>query len=304
MYESLLIVTLLLNIGADFLDRAAAHRADPYSLALWTTIVQFLLILPLIGLVREIDLAHLGLCAAVGAFTAFGRVPWYRALAQRSETLSRLAPFSRLSSVMVLIVAYTALGETFTVPKAAGGALMIGGALLVGFERPAENLRAFFRKNAALGLVMIFAASIASIAIFYKVMLNDGIPILTTYFYLKLFQMAALVLVALQSNTLMRSYDGIAHLRLFVLGRTLQTVAAVIYLIVLLHLDLSTVEPIAALGPILLFAIEWAIARRRAAVATAGGGTLAVPAMTRRVTALRLVALGVVVAGLLLLQAG
>ena len=257
MFEFLLVAVVGLNVWADFIDRRAAFRSDAVALSLWTTIVQFLLVMPLIGIVGRLTPTQIGVCALVGAFTALARIPWYRALSTPGQKLSRLAPFTRLSSVIVVVLAFTLLGEAFSMKKLFGALLMVAGALVISLDRSFTGFRDFFAGNRAVLLVLIFACSLAVISVFYKYMLNAGVPIITTYFFLKLFQCAASVAHGYHRGGLGRSFSAILDLQLFVRARALQTLAAFLYLFVLRHVDLSTVEPIAAaIGPLLYLTID------------------------------------------------
>jgi len=277
MFESLLVAVVALNVWADFIDRRAAVQSDASALSLWTTITQFLLVMPLIGLASQLTLAQTALCALVGAFTALARIPWYRALSTPGQTLSRLAPFTRLSSVIVLVLAFTFLGEPFSMNKFLGALLMVAGALVISLDRSFTGFGDYFANNRAIFLVLIFASSLAAIAVFYKYMLNAGVPIITTYFFLKLFQCVASVAHGYQNSALRPSLAAILDLQLFVQARTLQTAAAFLYLFVLRHVDLSTVEPIAAAtGPLMYLTID-KVSEWRAGKAQPHGAGIAYP---------------------------
>lgn len=257
MLEFLLVPVVGLNVWADFIDRQAAFRSDASALSLWTTIVQFLLVMPLFGMAGRLTPTQIGLCALVGAFTSLARIPWYRALSTPGQKLSRLAPFTRLSSVIVVVLAFTLLGEAFSLNKLLGALLMVASALVISLDRSFTGFRDYFAGNRAILLVLIFASSLAVISVFYKYMLNAGVPIITTYFFLKLFQCAASIAHGYHKGALGRSFAAILDLQLFVRARALQTLAAFLYLFVLRHVDLSTVEPIAAaIGPLLYLTID------------------------------------------------
>jgi drug/metabolite transporter (DMT)-like permease len=298
MYEALLIGTMILNIIVDFIDRRTVVQGDRFALSLWTTIIQLLLILPLIGLVNPIPFQAVVLCAVVGAFSAFARIPWYRALATKRQTLSRLSPFVRLSSVISLLCAFLLLGEPFTYQKAGGGLLMVFGSLLITMDNPAENLKKFVEYNRAAGLALIFAASTAAIAVMYKYLLGKGVDLFSMYFYLKLFQLGSVLAVNLKGGALATSYRKIKHLRLLVVARLLQTIAALTYLLALSGLNLSVVEPIAALSPFLVLGIEFFNSRR------AGENADHQVHWPRRVIMVRLISLVIVSLGLLMLYRG
>ncbi len=257
LYEWLLVLVVGLNIWADFMDRRAAIQSDATALSLWTTISQFILVMPLVGLAGWLTPQQAVLCACVGAFTALARIPWYRALSTPGAKLSRLAPFTRLSSVIVLILAFTLLGEAFSTTKFLGAILMVLGALVISLDRSFTGMRDYFASNRAIFLVLIFATSMAVTSVFYKYMMNAGISVVTTYFFLKLFQFIASVSYGYRHNKLRRSFAAIVDLQLFVQARATQTIAAFLYLFVLRHVDLSAVEPIAAaIGPLLYLMVD------------------------------------------------
>jgi drug/metabolite transporter (DMT)-like permease len=297
MYTLLLIGMMGLNMSVDFMDRRTVQRGDFYALALWTMIIQFLLILPLIGLVKAMPLKAYLLCAGVGAFSAYSRVLWYRAISAHRQTLSRLSPFLRLSSVISLACAFFLLGEPFTYVKGLGGIAMIAGSLLMTLDNPAESIRKFVEYNKAALLVLLTAIATASIAVNYKYLMNGGTDLLSIYFFLKFFQMLSMMSLHMKGRSLAVSYRRILHLRLLVTGRFLQTVASLIYMTVLSHLELSTVEPIASLSPVMLLAVEltgYVIKRDKA--------TAAAMNWNRRTIIVRLLSLSLVGAGVFLLN--
>ena len=257
VFEFLVIAVVALNVWADFTDRRAASRSDVYALALWTTIAQFLLVVPLIGLVSKLTASQFAICGAVGAFSAGARISWYRALTTSGEKLSRLAPFSRISSVMALAMAVLVLGEAPGPSKLGGALIMVIGAFMMSWRGPVGSLRQYLALNQQLVQVTIFAASTASISVFYRYMGLAGVSIVTTYFFLKLTQLSYGLLHAMWNRYLVESYAAIVDLPLFVQARTLQTAAAMLYIFVLRQLDLSQVEPIAAASaPLMYLAVE------------------------------------------------
>jgi uncharacterized membrane protein len=256
MFEALVVGVVALNVWADFMDRRAAVQSDVNALSLWTTIVQFLLVVPLFGLVGAVTMPQLALCALIGALSTAGRATWYRALGT-SERLSRLAPFSRISSVMVLAMAVLILGESAAPSKIAGGLILIAGAFMMSWRGPVGSIREYLASNKALVLVAIFAVSTASVSVFYRHMMLAGVSIITTYFFLKLCQLCFAVLHALRYRYLIGSHTTILDLQLFVQARAIQTAAALLYIFVLRQIDLTRVEPVAAAsGPLLFLAIE------------------------------------------------
>ena len=118
--------------------------------------------------------------------------------------------------------------------------------------------------NRDAALATIFALSIASISVTYKSLLNSHIDLFTVYFFLKTFQVLSFISYSVLNETFVSTFRNISHLRVLVAGRVLQTVAALIYLLALSRLDLSVVEPIAALGPLMVFGIEIATGHHRA----------------------------------------
>ncbi len=257
MFAAVLIGVVALNVWADFIDRKSAADSDISALSLWTTIVQFLLVVPLLGLVELMPLNVTLWCAGVAAVSVLARAAWYHALSAKREQLSRLAPFTRLSSVMTLAMAFAVLGEPFTLTTGIGACIIVIGALMMSFRGATASFGDYLRENSALVLVAAFALSSAFINILYKFSLNVGVSIVTIYFFLKLFQFGFAALTALAERRLFSSYAAISDLPEFVQARVIQTVAALAYLFALQSLPMSVVVPItAAAGPILYILIE------------------------------------------------
>jgi len=301
MFEILLIVTILIDLAVDFLDRQSTRGSDPYSLTLWTGIVQSLLIFPVIGLVGSISPGQLFLCALVAMIASLGRMQWYSALAERQEDLSRIAPFRRFSSVFVLLLAVVLLGEKLSIAQGAGASLIIAGAFLVTLDRPRANLRSFVHNNRAAGLVLMFSFSSACISVLYKFLLTAGVSIWTCYFYMRLFQLLVLLAAGMHTGGVLRAHAHISNVRLFVFGRCLQTVSTFIYLVVLNNIPLTRAQPIAALGPFIVLAAEWLLVRMRAG--TSPGPSVRAVVVPAGVRLLRITALAAVAAGIVLLAA-
>jgi hypothetical protein len=90
----------------------------------------------------------------------------------------------------------------------------------------------------------------------YKFLVDQAAPILTIYFFLKVFQAAVFMAHAFYTGRLIGSFGKIYDLRIFVFARILQTLAALVYLFVIQGNDLSAIAPLAALGPLLVIGIE------------------------------------------------
>lgn len=265
----LVLMSVWLNIAADFIDKAISQRGTAQNLAFWTNVIQFFLILPLIGLVHPLPLQSLGLCLVVGAITAYGRIPWFRALAAQGQELSRLSPFVRLSSVFVLLGAIFILGEQFNALKFLGGCLLILGAMLSLFDSRIISLRIFVTDNRAPFFAMIYAVCNATVPLLYKFLVNEGEDLLSIYFYLKLFQAIFIVLSSAQGAISSLNTTTFNAFRLIVVARILQTSAALVYLFALTKLQLSLAEPIAALGPFFVLLVE-AVLRRSGQLPSSG----------------------------------
>jgi len=294
MYEMLLVLTLALNLSSDLIDRRVSRSSRIDALSLWTGIVQLLLICPFLGLVDVPSLPQLAVLVAVGWFSSYARGRWYAALSDQTQRLSRFTPFLRMSSVLVLLFAVLALGETMSERAALGAVLMIGAGFIVSLDRAHTSLAEFLKANQALGMVLVFALSNALVSVAYKHLLNLGLSIISIYFFLKLFQCTPLVAQSWRAGTLAYSYDEITNLRLFVASRALQTLAALLFLLALSKLDLSRVEPIVALMPLAYVVWEW-LERRR-------GLPGASPAPNRRTVVVQVAALALSVVGFLLLR--
>jgi uncharacterized membrane protein len=255
------LLSVWFNITADFIDKAISQQGKAQNLAFWTNVIQFFLILPLIGLVRPIPIQHLVLCGMVGAFTAYGRIPWFRALATQGQALSQLTPFVRLSSVFVLLGAIFLLGEPFNVTKFTGGSLLIFGAMLSMLDSRIVSFRGFLLDNRAPLFAMTYAVCNSSVPLLYKFLVNEGEDLLSIYFYLKIFQALFIILSSAHGAISLLHTTTFDAFRLIVVARILQTSAALVYLYALTHLQLSVAEPIAALGPFFVLISEAALRR-------------------------------------------
>ncbi len=297
MFEFLLLLTLCLNISSDIIDRRISGISNPRALTLWAAMLQLLLVCPFVFWLQWPEWPHLGLLLVVGAFSGFAREHWYRALAQTHEQLSRFVPFVRLSSVLVLGLAILLLGETMTPIMAAGALLMIAAGFVISLERYGGSWRECLQANRALALVVVFATSNAFISVSYKYLLGQELNIISIYFFLKLFQCLPLVAKAALEGTLISSHKEIGRPLWFVVSRLFQTVAALVFLLVLYRLPLTRVEPLMALSPFIYLAWEW-LERRffLRGVSTTAGAT------ARCVPILRLAATGMTMIGLLLLH--
>ena len=261
MYVLLLFVTLGLNLSSDILDRRISGGSNVAALSAWTAIIQLLLIIPFVGLVDIPSLQSIGVLLVVGAFSTYARGRWYKALSNPAEKLSRFAPFVRLSSVIVLVVAVTLLGESMSPTAVFGAALMLAAGFVISLERAHTGLREFLHANRVFGLILVFACSNALITISYKYLLGQGVTILSIYFLLKLFPCTPLLVGAIGDHSFMNGYRQIRNIRLFVASRALQTVAALMFLLVLRNLDLTTVEPVVAMTPLVY--VVWEAAEKR-----------------------------------------
>jgi len=300
MFELLLLATICLNIGCDVLDRRVSSRSDVRAMTLWTSILQLLLVSPLIFRLSLPSPGQLLVLLVLGIVSSYAREKWYRALSHSDEELSRFVPFVRLSGVMVLVLAVLVLGERPSAVMAVGAVLMIGAGILIGFERPGAGLGAFLHNNRALALVLVFATSNALISVGYKHLLGQGLGIISVYFYLKLFQCLPLVARASFERTLLSGHREIVRRRLFLAARVMQTSAALLFLIVLSKRRLVWVEPMMAVSPFLVLAWEW-VERRLSFFHPAPRAILA-PGGRRRALLLRISATLATVTGFLLVH--
>jgi drug/metabolite transporter (DMT)-like permease len=263
------LLSVWLNITVDFIDKTISQRGTAQNLAFWTNVIQFFLILPLIGLVHPVAIESLGLCGMVGVLTAYGRIPWFRALAIQGQELSRLTPFVRLSSVFVLLGAIFILGEPFNPLKFLGGCLLILGAMLSLLDSRTISLGIFLVDNRAPLFAMLYAACNAAVPLLYKFLVDEGEDLLSIYFYLKFFQAVFIIASSAQGAISSLQTTTFDAFRLIVVARILQTSAALVYLYALTKLQLSIAEPIAALGPFFVLIVE--AAHRRLGRPPGGG---------------------------------
>lgn len=257
------LMSVWLNIGADFIDRRISQLGSARNLVFWTNVIQFFLILPLAGLVHSLAYQSVALCALVGAITAYGRIPWFRALATNQE-ISQLTPLVRLSSIFVLLGAVFVLGEPFRLPIFFGGCLLVLGAALSLLDTSAVSLRMSLPANKAPLFALLYALCNATVPLLYKYLVSGGEDLFSVYFHLKAFQALFIGLSSAQgtiSSLRLATFDAC---RLIVIARILQTTAALIYLYALSVLELSVAEPIAALGPFFVLLAEKLFYRKQA----------------------------------------
>jgi drug/metabolite transporter (DMT)-like permease len=289
-YELLLVLVIFTNITIDFLDKRTSLGSDAMALSMWSNLIQFFLILPLIGMVGGFSLANLALCAVVGAVSVAGRMAWYIGLSKKGEELSRIAPFSRFSSLISLSFAVVFFKETIQQQQIAGGVLMIIGAVLIGFEKRKGGLRDYLKSNRFLVYILFFAVTSASISILYKYLLLEDLNLFSVYFYLKLFQVLTIVSYSAFTKTLSTSYQKISYLKPFVANRIFQTIAALLYLFVLKNLPLSSVAPISAMSPFVFLVVDWVFSRLN--LSTSSGDLKNPRIIVMRSIALLLIVLG------------
>ena len=289
-FELLLILVIFTNITIDFLDKRTSLGSDPMALAMWSNVIQFFLILPLIGLVGGFQVAHLLLCFIVGAVSVVGRMAWYKALSKKGEELSRIAPFSRFSSIISLSFGVLVFREVIQQYQIIGGFLMICGAVVIGFEKQKGNFKDYIKSNRFIAYVLLFAATSASISILYKYLLLEDLNLFSIYFYLKFFQVITIVLYSAFTKTLSTSYQKISYLKPFVANRIFQTAAALLYLLALKNMPLSRVAPISAMSPFVFLLVDWVFARLN--LSSPGSGLKDPRIIKMRLAALVLIAFG------------
>jgi drug/metabolite transporter (DMT)-like permease len=253
------LVSVWLNIAADFIDRSVSQSGQAKNLAFWTNVIQFFLIVPLIGLVHPMPFDALIWCIVVGALTAFGRIPWFRALAVQGQSLSRLSPFVRLSSFFVLLGAIFILDEPFNEAKFGGGCLLIFASILALLDEPLQTIRQLFNKNKSSLYATLYALSNSAVPLLYKFLVNRGEDLFSIYFELKVFQALFIGMASAQGIVAIQRTTSFGTFKLIVFARILQTLAALVYLGALSGLALSVAEPIAALGPFFVLLVEFVL---------------------------------------------
>ncbi|HKA19578.1 MAG TPA: hypothetical protein VKN18_14910 [Blastocatellia bacterium] len=256
MHVLTVLLSVWFNIGADFVDKLIARTGRAKDFAFWTNVIQFMLLLPLVGLVTPIPYKALALCASVGAITAYGRIPWYHALAVQGQGLSRLTPFVRLSSIFVLLGAIFILKEPNSPERFVGGGLIILASIIVLLDEPLTTVRKLLETNRAPLFAIIFAISSSAVPLLYKYLVNEGLNLFSIYFYLKLFQATFIMLSSSHGAISSLHMTSFVAFKLIIFARILQTCAALFYLYALTRIDLSVAEPIAALGPFFIIVTE------------------------------------------------
>lgn len=302
MLIALLIATGVLSTLVHVIDRAANWESDVYAMTLWSSLVQLLLILPLIGLVGLIPWRIAAVLIGVAALTAYARTRWYMALANSGDSLSRLLPLTHISSLFVLVLAAVFLGEQLPPWAMFGGALMIFGAICIAMEQPKATLAEFLAVNVSLLLVLWQAGSRAINNVSYKWIFNEGpYDFFTIYFYLKVFEFAGVALVVASSKAYRARFHLISNPQAFVGARGLQTLSGLMFIFVLDNMQISVAEPISAVGPLYAIAWEW-LDRRYNIVHRLGGRDPPLKPVSRLAWTLRLIGIALIIGGFLLLM--
>jgi len=271
VYIVLMFLTGPLSLAVHVLDRSWNSKSDVYAMSLWSSLFQFILIAPFIGAAKVVSPGITILLFAVGALSAYARTRWFVALSHSGDSLSRLVPLTRTSSFIVLVLAALVLGEGISPAAAIGGALMILGGLFISLENPYATFKEFVTMNLSLVFVVFFALARAVNNVTYKWVLNQGsYDFYTIYIYLKLFEFLAIAAIIAPSARLRGGFTRIEHKPVFLVARILQTASGLLFIYVLAHLNISTAEPIAAIGPLFAVAWEW-LDHRLGIIASLGG---------------------------------
>jgi drug/metabolite transporter (DMT)-like permease len=112
------------------------------------------------------DPSALTLAPASAALIAFSGLLYMGAMlfylsALQSEEASVIAPFYQASPLFGYVLAYTVLGETLTAVQMIGGALIVGGTLMVSWRSGAQH--GFKARIAALMLTCALALAVSSL---------------------------------------------------------------------------------------------------------------------------------------------
>jgi drug/metabolite transporter (DMT)-like permease len=304
LFVFLVILTGPLSITVHVLDRSWNAKSDVYAMTLWSSLFQFILVAPFIGVAQVVSPGIAGLLLCVGALSAYARTRWFAALSYSGDSLSRLVPLTRASSFIVLILAALFLGERFTALAATGGVLMIFGGLLISMEQPSATIKEFLALNLSLLFVLFFALARAVNNVSYKWILDQGrYDFYTIYVYLKLFEFLAIGAIMARSPRLRAGFGKIAHKPVFAVARVVQTASGLLFIYVLDHMNISTAEPIAAIGPIFAVAWEW-LDRRYGIIAGLGGNPPCWRDLSALAWSLRIAGTICIMAGFFLLEKG
>jgi uncharacterized membrane protein len=256
LFVALMFATGLLSVAVHVVDRGWNRLSSPHSMTLWSSLVQLLLVLPFVGFVSVLPWKIAVVLVAVGALTAYSRVSWYRALASREDSLSRLLPLTHSSGFLVLVLGSLLLGERLPPLAAVGGSAMILGAILISLEQPGATLKEFLAMNLALGFVLLQSLGRAANNVSYKWVFNQGdFDFFSVYFYLKLFEFLSIATIMICFHSPRLGPGNIQNLAAFVAARGLQTASGLLFILVLNHIDITLAEPVSASGP--LIAITW-----------------------------------------------
>ncbi len=114
--------------------------------------------------VAGVGIANAGLMALSGVLYMGAMLFYLRAL--QSEEASAVAPFFQAAPLFGFVLGYAVLGETLTAAQMAGGALIVGGTVLVSLRSDRRNTRFNFRMAA---LMLGCACSLAVSSLIFKI---------------------------------------------------------------------------------------------------------------------------------------
>ena len=252
MFEIILAASITLDRVIDLRDHKVSNDMPAEARTYWSSVIQFVLILPLVGFITLPNKPQLLLLVAgVALLSDYGRTRWFRAL--RTSNLSSLVPFTRFSSIFVLLFGIILFGDRATIPKATGALLIVVGAIGSTIHEPRTALKDFMQSRKMAFYVIMFALSSASITVLQKYMMSQGITVLNAFFLLRFFQLIVSLAGGSSAKVSIRRFSDFHS---FVLNRLMQTCTALIFLVCLNNLTLSNTVPITAMSPFFAIAIE------------------------------------------------
>lgn len=129
------ILSAIFAAATALLAKAGVAHVDPnLATAIRTTVVVIFAWAIAIALgghheISTVDRRSWMLLAASGLATGLSWICYFRALSIGEA--SKVAPIDKLSVVLVILLAWPLLGESLTVPKVAGGLLIMAGAIVL-----------------------------------------------------------------------------------------------------------------------------------------------------------------------------
>jgi len=250
-YDILLIIVILFWSLQKIIDKKLIKNIPSNEFTKWTIILNFVLILPIIFLVKIPTMLIIAVILVLSLLTIVGQLFLYKGI--KIDEISRVTPFQQFSVLFALLLSYLFLNEQLSALQYVGILGMFLGGFLISMEKPFKKKLLFH--NRALLLVFI-SALLSSFSIFAnKFLLNLYVTAFTLIFFRRLLA-SMLVLPTIKKIKISNWY-------LFLLSRFFSTYGLLLFLWVLSKQQLSLTVPFLAVQPLLVAILSKQILKER-----------------------------------------